>query len=249
MTRIKTMLAVLMLAALPVCASAALMTDTDKRWEELGAAAERRAEGRKQAQALEEKLNSAAVSAPLFSLWKTMVNDPPRRLVSAWSILHSCVPDGDSSRWAEVNYFELPSETPRAFMVIDALYAALTELPKQEGGVWLAEELLRQFSKSSRGRYDFLGICPQPVADALARIKSETGMIGQWKPRQVMGTLPIARPVSGVISYTKAQNEDMQFLDGAGIPASNGFYAWNRKTGKIYRICIDNDPYFLIHGF
>ena len=134
-------------------------------------------------------------------------------------------------------------------MVIDALYAALTELPKQEGGVWLAEELLRQFSKSSRGRYDFLGICPQPVADALARIKSETGMIGQWKPRQVMGTLPIARPVSGVISYTKAQNDDMQFLDGAGIPASNGFYAWNRKTGKIYRICIDNDPYFLIQGF
>lgn len=249
MTRIKIILAVLMIAVLPVCSPAASGTDTEKSWNELAASVERRESGRAQARALEERLNSEIVKAPLYSLWKTMVKEPSSRLASAWSILRGCVPDGDVSRWAEVNYFELPSETPRAFMVIDALYAALIELPRQEGGVWLAEDLLRQFSKSSHGRYDFLGICPKPVADALAEIKSKTGLIGQWTPREIVGTLPIARPVHGIITYTRAMNEDMQFLDGAGIPASNGFYAWDRKRGKIYRINIDNDPIFFIDGF
>ena len=208
-------------------------------------AAGRRSQGRAMAAQLRAELDSRVTNEPLMRLWRRAVGrDASARLDAAWSILRAWCPEGDASRWAEVDYFELPSETPRPLMVIDALYAALIELRKTEAGVWLASELLREFSRSSHGKYDFIGVCPAPVAAAVEDIATRTGMIGVWKARTVVGRLPIARPVSGAVSDSYAMDHDMQFLDGAGRPASNGFYAWDRPSGNIYRIRIIIPPLF-----
>ena len=214
----------------------------DARVDALYQSLQRRAEGREKAASLRARLDAEIAHEPLMKLWRRCTGrDESVRLNAAWSILRGVVPGGDVSRWAEVNYLELPSETPRAFMVIDALYTALLELPRIEGGEWLAAELLREFSKSPHGRYDFLGVCPAPVAQALDDIVSRTGLIGVWKPREVVGSLPIARQVRGAVSDSYAIGEGMQFLDGAALPASNGIYAWDRPTGRIYRVFVRID--------
>lgn len=241
---VKVLLAAAALTMLAACASAALPQRPDpNRWEELSRRADLRRAEQAQARALAAQLDAEAVDAPLYRQWKTMTENPSRRLDAAWSILHRCVPRGDVSRWADVKGFELPSETPRALMVIDALYAAVTELPGREGGAWLARDLLLQFSRSSSGRYDFLGECPAPVAEALARIKAQTGLPGAWTPRRVLGELPLARPVRGTVTTSRAQNGDMQFLDGDGLPSGSGFYAWDRRTGKIYNVAMEDRPF------
>ena len=236
------------LLALCGTAAAAWGATADKagsRIDSLLEAAGRRAEGRTMAAQLRAELDSRVTNEPLMRLWRKAVGrDEQARLEAAWSILRVWCPEGDASRWAEVDYCELPSETPRPLMVIDALYSALIELRKTEAGVWLANELLREFSRSSHGRYDFLGVCPAPVAAAMEDIVARTGMIGLWKPRQVVGRLPIARPVSGSVSDSYAMDQGMQFLDGAGRPANNGFYAWDRKSGNIYRVRVIIPPLF-----
>ncbi|MBR1896178.1 MAG: hypothetical protein IJ822_05305 [Pyramidobacter sp.] len=228
-----------------LAACAAEREQTNARVEALLEAAGRRAEGRAMAASLRAELDSRVTHEPLLRLWKRAVGrDETQRLDAAWSIMRTWCPEGDVSRWAEVDYFEVPSEKPRPLMVIDALYAALIELRRTEAGVWLASELLKEFSRSSHGRYDFIGVCPAPVAEAVEDIAARTGMIGLWKPRQTVGQLPIARSVHGAVSDSYAMDRGMQFLDGAGRPANNGFYAWDRKSVNIYRIRILSWPRF-----
>ncbi len=230
--------AALLAAALAAaaCGTGAAASD-DARLEALLDAAGRREMGRKQAAALRAELDARVSREPLETLWKRAVGrGAAARLDAAWSVLRAWCPEGDVSRWAEVNYLQTPSLRPRALMVIDALYVALIELRRVEGGEWLASDLLREFSRSSHGRYDFLGVCPAPVAEALDDIVARTGMIGLWKPRLVTGRLPIARPVRGAVPETLARDEGMQFLDGACLPANGGIYAWDRRTGRIYNV-------------
>lgn len=252
MMRLRYWSAFLAAAALGAAVPAAALTkaEIDARWQRLTAAQEARAAGEAKAAELRRTLDGQILEGSLYSLWRRCVRgEGPQRLQAAWSVLRVHVPGGDPSRWDEVGSFELPSETPRAFMVIDALYAALIELPRREGGEWLAAGLLRDFARSPHGRYDFLGVCPAPVAEAVADIVARTGLSGNWRPRRVVGRLPIARPVHGTVTDSYARGEDMQFLDGAGIPAGNGFYAWDRPSGRIYRISLYDRKLFFIPGF
>ena len=52
--------------------------------------------------------------------------------------------------------------------------------------------------------------------------------------------------VSPLISLMKDQ---VAALNGAGIPAGNGFYAWDRPSGRIYRISLHDRKLFFIPGF
>ncbi len=247
MIRIKTLAAALLLCVASGGAFAMTKDEIDAKWKELTAAQEERAAGSEKAAALRAELDSQIRREPLYSQWRRMISaSGAERLGAAWSILRGVVPGGDVSRWAEVTEFELPSQTPRPFMVIDALYAALIELPNHDGGEWLAADLLKQFARSSHGRFDFLTTCPAPVAEALETIVSRTKLTGLWKPKLVIGSLPIARPVWGLIPYSVAINRDMQFLDAAGIPASNGFYAWDRQTGRIYQIALSDGDILMV---
>ncbi len=238
MIRIKTFAAVVLLCLASGSACAMTKEEVDAKWNELIAAQDLRIAGAQKAAELKDDLDAQIIDEPLLSLWQRAVGaqEGYERLCAAWSILAIYVPEGDVSRWDEVKNFELPSQTPRPFMVIDALYTVLIELPEFDGGEWLAVDLMKQFSRSSHGRFDFLTVCPVPVAEAVEKIVELTHPIGSWKPRLVIGKTPIARPVEGYISQSGAIAENMQFLDGDGLPASNGFYAWDRRRGFIYHI-------------
>lgn len=208
----------------------------DSKWDAIAAAQDARLAGKEQAKALREVLDRQTRQGSLYELWQGCLGaDAATRVESAWTILKDKVPGSDPARWQEVGAFQLPQEIPNAFMVIDALYTSLIELPALPGGDWLAADLLRAFSASSHGRFDFLRTCPAPVAEAVAGIVSRTGLRGDWEAKAV-GTLPIARPVEGVLTDSSAMSEGMVFLNGAGIPANNGNYAWDRKSGRIYRV-------------
>ncbi len=246
MIRIKTFAALALLCLVAGSACAMTKEEIDAKWNELVAAQDLRIAGSQKAAALKAELDAQIIDEPIFSLWCRIggAKDGSERLRAAWSILNVCVPDGDVSRWAEVKNFELPSLTPRPLMVIDALYVALIELPEKDGGEWLAADLMKQFSRSSHGRFDFLTICPAPVAEALEKIVTRTKLMGSWKPRLVIGKLPVARAVESDISQAFAINKNMQFLDADGLPANSGFYAWDRPTGRIYHISLsDGEPW------
>lgn len=243
----KTYIKAFIVTACAVCISTAsgfamTKSEVDVTWKRLVEHNKRRQEGEAKAQDIYAELNASIKEGELSDLWaKCFSGDDAVRLSSAWSVLKTCVPAGDLSRWAEVNYLEVPSLRPRAFMVIDALYIAIIELAKIDGGEWVAADLLQSFSRSSHGRYDFLGVCPEPVAKAIVYVADETHIIGNWTPREVVGELPIARCVSGSVTRSTALENDMVFLDGAGIPAANGFYAWDRPSGMIYNLVEPSD--------
>lgn len=213
----------------------------DAKWNAIVAEQDARKAGSAAAEELRRFLDGQAVNESLYNLWRWCRDEDPQvRLRAAWSILKNVVPGGDPARWNEVNYFLLPQEIPKAFMVIDGLYTALIELPRVPGGDWLAAELLRAFARSSHGRYDFLNVCPEPVASAVEGIAERTSLRGSWKARH-LGRLPIARPCDGIVTESRAVSEQMQFLDGAGLPANNGSYAWDRTSGRIYRVVSSNE--------
>ena len=186
---------------------------------------------------LRTRLDSRVIDGQLYDLWLAATGeDDSVRLIAAWSILRNCVPDGDLIRWSEVNSFDPRSSAPKMFMVVDAIYAAVIALSQTEGGEWLAADLLASFSSASHGRYDFLGVCPRPVADAIEVVVEKTGMSPNWIPRTVMGSLPLARPVDGTVTLTGALNGNMVLLDSLGKPSSMGYYAWDRKNGHFYEL-------------
>lgn len=243
----KTYIKAFIVAACAVCISAAsgfamTKSEVDAEWGKIVEHNKRRQEGEAKAQGIYATLDASIKEGELGDLWaKCFSDDAAERLSSAWSVLNTCVPDGDISRWAEVNYLEVPSLRPRAFMVIDALYVAIIELAGIDSGEWVAADLLKSFSRSSHGRYDFLGVCPEPVAKAIMHVVDETHIIGNWTPREVVGQLPIARGVSGSVTRSRALEKNMVFLDGAGIPSANGFYAWDRPSGRIYHLIEPSD--------
>ena len=226
-----------MLLCMATSGGAALPSgDIDSKWNAIAAAQDVRLAGKGQANELREILDRQKLQGSLYGLWQGCFDtDAANRLESAWTILMDKVPGGDPARWQEVCNFQLPQEIPNAFMVIDALYTSLIELPSLPGGDWLAADLLHAFSASSHGRFDFLRTCPASVAEAIKGIVQRTGLRGNWDAIP-MGELPIARSVDGTLTGSSAASSGMVFLDGSGIPANNGSYAWDRKSGKIYKV-------------
>lgn len=214
--------------------------ETEARWKALSAAQELRAAGESQARELRARLDAEKESGTLYSLWSRMTARAcPDRLKLAWSILRSPEIDGDASHWAKADYMQLPQEILRPFMVIDGLYYALTELPKREGGDWVAADLLREFARSSHGKYDFIFTCPSEVAEAVRGIVQRTGLVGLWTVREEKGRLPAAAPVRGDIPEHVARDEGMMFLDAAGLPANSGIYVWDREKGCFYNVLFE----------
>ena len=236
------------LTALMFCASvsagyAMTREEVDAKWNAIVASQDIRMMGQEQACQLRTILDEKAIKGGLYELWQGCGDAQAAiRIQSAWSILKNNVPGGDLARWNEVGYFQLPQQIPNAFMIIDALYTSLIELPNLPGGEWLAADLLRSFSRSSHGRLDFLTYCPEPVAKAITDIVKKTGLRGDWTVHAV-GSLPIARSIEGTISDSSSPSGGMVYLDGAGIPASNGDYVWDRTTGKIYEVKQSGDSY------
>ena len=51
------------------------------------------------------------------------------------------------------------------------------------------------------------------------------------------GSVPAKKraPAGGTVTTSRAQNGDMQFLDGDGLPWGSGFYAWDRAFNVLPR--------------
>ena len=55
------------------------------------------------------------------------------------------------------------------------------------------------------------------------------GRLRKTSPSGKRASLPKKRaPAGGTVTTSRAQNGDMQFLDGDGLPWGSGFYAWDR---------------------
>ncbi|HOO87743.1 MAG TPA: hypothetical protein PK442_08570, partial [Synergistales bacterium] len=91
---------------------------------------------------------------------------------------------------------------------------------------------------SPKGKYFFISAAPAEYSD-IVRMLTERGVVpsfGKWPEAAVEGTLPLGAPVRGRVSRDRAISEGMTFLNGAGQPAPNGMYAWDRKKGRIYDV-------------
>ena len=183
-------------------------------------------------------------------LWDLLVgNGKTRDRAAAGLYLIECrCPDGDLARWDEVEGWWLPGQIPVPLAVADAalLTAVLAAQLPDPGGPWLALSLLEGLCRSDRGRYFFGRVLPGPVAELRAALSARgvEPLFGWPQVLEVTGTLPLASPIYGTIRVGRALNEGMTFLDGMGRPVGGaGAYAWDRPTGRIYRV-VGNEPLF-----
>ena len=176
-------------------------------------------------------------------LWTVLVSpgDPQMRVASGLVLADRLYPQGDLSRWDEVQGWWLPQQIPKSLAAADAaLYTAVlaVQLP-DPAGPWLSFRLLDSFFDSD-GAWAFFGRCPPgPVAD-LEDTLSARGVqpSAGWPPfGAAMGPLPLGVPLYGDLSADQAVAMNLFFLDGMGCPTQGGgFYAWDRLTGRIYRL-------------
>lgn len=150
-------------------------------------------------------------------------------------------PQGDLSRWSEVQGWWLPEQIPLSLAAADAalVTAVLAAQLPDPAGSWLAFRLLDSFF-ASPDAWVFLGRCPPAAVSDLEDSLSSRGIRSDrgWPPFGVaMGTLPLGRPLFGDISIDQAMAQNLSFLDGMGRPTGGaGFYAWDRLTGRIYKV-------------
>lgn len=211
-------------------------SNTQQRWDSLISSVQNEDTIRASASELTASLNGLQ-SAPLTTLWNHLTS-PERdvRVQCAWVIVRDYVPGANPANWEEVQGFELPDNRPRSLMVIDAIYQLWIDLPSMgEPGKLIAQELYNQFNLSSSGMKIFIEKAPLPVVQALTRLAAEKNF--HLRTMKAQGFMPLAHQIqSKTITEGYAVQLRMEYLDGSGRPATNGFYAWDRPNGRIYTI-------------
>jgi hypothetical protein len=125
-------------------------------------------------------------------------------------------------------------------MAADAVYMAahfLLDMDSPASGE-LASWLLQRFSDSPKAKFFFVLTAPEEYT-ILTRTMTEREILppfGRWTGGETEGKLPFASPVRGYITRDSAESAGMIFLNAAGQPVSNGNYAWDRRTGRIYHV-------------
>lgn len=181
-----------------------------------------------------------------LELWRSLWDGSPKERASrGLALIEALYPVGDPSQWEKVKGFVHPSLLPRSLMAADAVFVAVRSLMDIEGGSTLAASLLRSFGSSSRAKHLFLMSLPEGMSSVLADLVEMEHIPGFWKPYNIVGKTPLAAPVRGNISQSSAVSKGMQFLDGLGVPSSNGPYCWDRPSGRIYQIVDGTDPLWI----
>ncbi len=185
------------------------------------------------------------------NLWEPLA--PRKRASSGLKLMEQIYPSrGNLREWEKIRGFWHPSLHPRSLAGLDALFvtlSALLEMNSPEADL-LAYFLLREFCESPRARQVALREGPQ-IYETLRKKLEEKGLspAGGWPRWKGKGTLPLARPVRGHLSVDTALAREMTFLDGqGGIASGLGSYAWDRKTGKIYRVISREDRSIFFPG-
>ncbi|MDD4835967.1 MAG: hypothetical protein PHU72_02515 [Dethiosulfovibrio sp.] len=199
-----------------------------------------------EADSLKAELLSEVSHVGELELWRSLWDGTPRERASrGLALMEALYPDGDPSRWEEIGGFLHPSLVPKSLMAVDAVFVSVKSLMDLDGGSSLAASILVSFGSSSRAKHLFLTSLPEDMSSVLASLVEMEHMTGFWEPSHIVGTLPLAAPVRGNISQSSAVSRGMQFLDGLGVPSSNGPYCWDRPSGRIYQVVDREDPLWI----
>ncbi|NLK19283.1 MAG: hypothetical protein GX310_05785 [Synergistaceae bacterium] len=230
-------------AALVYLAGMAAAADTETRFEELTRRYGQKAERTAAAEELRTDLEAKAEPLPPERLWRSLFlpgQTAEQGAANGLALLSALVKGGDPVNWEGASGFFLPSEVPKPLVAADAVYMSSVYLLKmeEEAAGALAAWLMVRLLDSPRGKHFFISTGPAEygpmVRDMTARELLPS--FGVWPGSVARGVLPFAAPVRGWVSYGTALMREMVFLDGAGRPASNGLYAWDRDRGRIYMV-------------
>ncbi len=226
--------------------------DASARFDALAERYFARMEGREDARALRTVLEAEAAQTGAYELWRSLFREgvaPRQGASNALALLRSLVEEGDPARLENVSGFFLPSFVPKPLAAADAVYASAVHLLRMNdvGAAELAGMLFERLLDSSRGKFFFVSTAPEEYGE-IVRELSARGVLpsfGRWPWGETAGRLPLAAPVRGRVLRERAVSEGMVFLNGAGQPAPNGMYAWDRKTGRVYDV-VDHERRFLL---
>jgi len=189
-----------------------------------------------------ELLSKVEDIAP-YEMWLSLWDDSVKgemRAAYALRLVQVLFPDGDLSRWDEIEGMWYPSIIPIPLASIDAAYIAAHELlqMKRMDASWLARNLINDLSRSSRAKYYFMREAPVEYLDIITKLEAmDMGPgFGNWTQPEVTGSLSLASPVRGRISQNAALSRKFVFLNASGVIVNIGTYAWDRENGHIYEV-------------
>ena len=236
-------LILLIAAALLRLSGPAMADETESRFEELARRYGSRAEMAAAAAEFRTFLEGRADRLNTEGLWKSLFRPgqtAEQGAANGLALLSALVKDGDPANWDTASGFFRPSEVPKPLAAVDAVYMSaifLLRMEDERAGS-LAACLMTRLLDSPAGKHFFVSTGPAEY-ERLTREMTARELLpsfGVWPGSETRGVLPFAAPVRGWISYGAALTREMVFLDGAGRPASNGRYAWDRKMGRIYEV-------------
>ena len=251
MKRKNILLGMLIALAVGWLAAESAAADTEGRYEELVRRYGNRPEMAAAAAEYKVHLQAGAEKLSPVGLWKSLFlpgQTAEQGAANGLALLSLLVEDGDPAKWDTAAGFFLPSEVPKPLAAADAVYMSSLFLMKidHEGAGPLALWLMTRFLDSSRGKHFFITTGPAEYPPLVREMTARelAPPFGVWPEGAVRGALPFGAPVRGWISYGSALTKEMVFLDGAGRPASNGRYAWDRDRGRIYAVVEDRRRIF-----
>ena len=226
-----------------LAAGSAASANVQDRFDALAERYALREEGRIEASELRGELLAEADSAAPYALWRSLVSgslSPRKTAANSLALLNALIKEGDPAQWETVSGLFYPSLTPKPLAAADALFLGSFALlaMNERGADALAMQLMERFAESSTAKFYFLTTAPAefgPFKKAMEERKL-LPVYGQWTDSRYIGRLPFASSIGGYVSHDRALSENMVFLNGAGQPASNGIYAWDRARGRIYNV-------------
>lgn len=238
MKRITTMLCALALAVCFCTAAAAASLD----WDSAVAWLNEKEKIYSYGPELFEKTASQAPDEDEATLWEISCGAqlPEERAAASAALVKELFPDGDPSRWEEVNgFFPTGTYVPRQLVAVNALFNAVTEFMRIEDGKYTAAWLMKEFVKSSRARVIFIDNMPEEFRETLDSLLAQVNMGGAWESSKVQGPYPFVPKYGGVRTTAYAADYGLQFMDGmCGVARSTGFgyFGWDRANGRLYRL-------------
>lgn len=173
-----------------------------------------------------------------LDLWKKLwAGDARSRAAAGVALMDKVFPGGDPGRWEETSGFLTSSSyKPRQLAGLDAFFVTVAALDAIGGGEWAAASLLNSFSRSPRGMLYFIDRMPEGVQEPISSIVAKTGLRGDWSAKAPRHALPLLPNFGGNIMRDTAEMKRLQYLDGFGRIAGNGYYAWDNDRGYVYRV-------------
>lgn len=189
------------------------------------------------------ELRREAPSGTERELWKMLwVGEARSRAAAGVALMDRIFPAGSPARWEEARGFMAGSfYIPRQLAGMDALFVTVAALDAVPGGEWTAAAYLRDFARSGRGMVKFIEQIPSGLQKPINSIIEKTGLDGDWTVKTARRQLPLLPVYGGTITRDGAESRALQYVDGVGRLASNGYYAWDRDKGRIYKVVEGSD--------